>query len=100
MPRSTHYVAVMPAGMVTRALALYRESARQHEEQALLESLTPRERQVLAMMTHGTDNRTMARRLHISYATVRTHVRSILAKLGARSQLEAVAKAREWGFRG
>ena len=91
---------VMPAGMVTRALALYRESARQHEEQALLESLTPRERQVLAMMTHGTDNRTMARRLHISYATVRTHVRSILAKLGARSQLEAVAKAREWGFRG
>jgi PAS domain S-box-containing protein len=36
----------------------------------------------------------------ISYATVRTHVRSILAKLGARSQLEAVTKARKWGFRG
>jgi DNA-binding NarL/FixJ family response regulator len=90
---------VMPAGIVTRALALYRESARQHEEQALLESLTPRERQILAMMTHGADNRTVAQRLQISYATVRTHVRSILAKLGARSQLEAVAKAREWGFR-
>jgi two-component system response regulator DevR len=91
---------VMPAGIITRALALYRESARRHEGHALLESLTPRERQILAMMTHGTDNRTMAERLQISYATVRTHVRSILAKLGARSQLEAVAKAREWGFRG
>jgi DNA-binding NarL/FixJ family response regulator len=91
---------VIPAGIVTRALALYRQSTRQYEGQALLESLTPRERQILAMMTRGTDNRTMAERLHISYATVRTHVRSILAKLGARSQLEAVAKAREWGFRG
>jgi two-component system, NarL family, response regulator DevR len=91
---------VMPAGMITRALALYRESTRQHAGQALVETLTPRERQILAMMTHGTDNRTVAERLQISYATVRTHVRSILAKLGARSQLEAVAKAREWGFRG
>jgi two-component system, NarL family, response regulator DevR len=90
----------VPAGIVTRALALYRESARRHKGHALLESLTPREKQILAMMTHGTDNRTMAERLQISYATVRTHVRSILAKLGARSQLEAVAKAREWGFRG
>jgi DNA-binding NarL/FixJ family response regulator len=91
---------VMSAGIVTRALAVYRESARQHAGQALLESLTPRERQILAMMTHGTDNRTVAERLQISYATVRTHVLSILAKLGAQSQLEAVAKAREWGFRG
>jgi DNA-binding NarL/FixJ family response regulator len=91
---------VMPAGIVTRALALFRRSTRQHEGQALLESLTPRERQILAMMTHGIDNRTVAERLQISYATVRTHVRSILAKLGVRSQLEAVAKAREWDFRG
>jgi DNA-binding NarL/FixJ family response regulator len=51
-------------------------------------------------MTQGADNRTVAQRLHISYATVRTHVRSILAKLGARSRLDAVAKATEWGFRG
>jgi DNA-binding CsgD family transcriptional regulator len=36
--------------------------------------------------------------LHISYATVRTHVRSILAKLGARSRLDAVAKAHALGL--
>jgi two-component system, NarL family, response regulator DevR len=91
---------VIPAGILTRALAVYRESTRQHAGQALLETLTPRERQILALMIYGADNRTVAERLQISYATVRTHVRSILAKLGARSQLEAVAKAREWGFRG
>jgi PAS domain S-box-containing protein len=91
---------VIPAGIPIRALAVYRESTQQRAGQALLESLTPRERQILAMMTHGTDNRTVAERLQISYATVRTHVRSILAKLGARSQLEAVTKARKWGFRG
>ena len=90
---------VIPAGLITRALALYREGARQRAHQALLESLTPREKQVLALMTDGADNRTVAERLHISYATVRTHVRSILAKLGARSRLDAVAKATDWGFR-
>jgi DNA-binding NarL/FixJ family response regulator len=90
---------VMPAGAMTRALALYREGAQQRAHQALLDSLTPRERQVLTLMADGADNRTVAERLHISYATVRTHVRSILAKLGTRSQLETVAKAAEWGFR-
>jgi len=91
---------VIPAGIITRALALYREGAQQRAHQALLESLTPREKQVLALMTDGADNRTVAERLQISYATVRSHVRSILAKLGTRSRLEAVAKATEWGFRG
>jgi DNA-binding CsgD family transcriptional regulator len=51
-------------------------------------------------MIHGADNRAVAERLQISYATVRTHVRSILAKLDARSQLDAVAKAVQLGLRG
>lgn len=90
----------IPSGILTRALAVYRESTRHQEERAQLENLTSREREILAMMAQGADNRTVAERLQISYATVRTHVRSILTKLGARSQLEAVAKAREWGFHG
>jgi DNA-binding NarL/FixJ family response regulator len=91
---------VIPAGLIMRALARHREGSHQRERHAqLLESLTPREKQILALMTHGADNRTVAERLQISYATVRTHVRSILAKLGARSRLEAVAKATDWGFR-
>jgi DNA-binding NarL/FixJ family response regulator len=91
---------LIPAGTITGVLSRERESARQHARQEeLLGRLTRREQEILALMIQGADNRTVAKRLSISYATVRTHVRSILAKLGARSQLEAVAKATQWGFR-
>ena len=91
---------LIPAVAIATALAKDREVAREHSRQAeLLGSLTPREREILALMTQGADNRAVADRLHITYATVRTHVRSILTKLGARSQLDAVAKAAQLGFR-
>jgi len=90
---------LISAGTLTSLLARERESARQHARQTeLLGKLTPREQEILAFMIRGLDNRAVAERLHISYATVRTHVRSILAKLGAQSQLEAVARATQWGF--
>jgi two-component system, NarL family, response regulator DevR len=90
---------LIPAETITGVLTRERESARQHARNAeLLGRLTAREQEILALMMQGADNRTVAERLSISYATVRTHVRSILAKLGARSQLEAVAKATQWGF--
>jgi len=91
---------VIPAGAIATALAARRRITRErsiHEQ--MIASLTPRETQILALMIDGIDNRSMAERLHISYATVRTHVRSILGKLGARSQLDAVAKATQLGFR-
>ncbi|HKT03685.1 MAG TPA: helix-turn-helix transcriptional regulator [Rugosimonospora sp.] len=50
-------------------------------------------------MAEGMDNRDMARRLSISYTTVRSHVRHLLRKLGARSKLEAVVKAADCGLR-
>ncbi|MEV7647494.1 response regulator transcription factor [Arthrobacter sp. NPDC089319] len=56
-------------------------------------ALTERERQVLALMAAGHDVRTNARTLGISQHTCRGYVKSILAKLGAHSQLEAVATA-------
>jgi DNA-binding NarL/FixJ family response regulator len=42
------------------------------------------------------DNRDIARELSISYTTVRSHVRHLLSKMGARSKLEAVVRAAEW----
>jgi DNA-binding NarL/FixJ family response regulator len=91
---------LIPAGTVTGVLARERESARQQARHAqLLGRLTGREQDILGLMIQGADNRAVAERLNISYATVRTHVRSILAKLGTRSQLEAVARATQWGFR-
>jgi DNA-binding NarL/FixJ family response regulator len=56
-------------------------------------ALTERERQVLALMAAGYDVRTNSRTLGISQHTCRGYVKSILAKLGAHSQLEAVAAA-------
>jgi PAS domain S-box-containing protein len=53
--------------------------------------LTRRERQVLALLASGTSTRAIAGQLSISPATARNHVRSILAKLGVHSQVEAVA---------
>lgn len=59
------------------------------------ESLSAREREVLQLMADGVATRQIAQQLGISYSTVRTHVRSISAKLGTRSMVNAVVTARE-----
>jgi two-component system, NarL family, response regulator DevR len=90
---------LIPAGTIARALAVRRESARRRAERdELLARLTSREKEILALMVRGADNMAIAEELHISYATVRTHVRSILRKLDAHSQLDAVAKAAQLGL--
>jgi DNA-binding NarL/FixJ family response regulator len=54
--------------------------------------LTPREREILALLCDGLTNKEIATRLFITDITVKAHVRSILAKLGARSRTEAVVR--------
>jgi len=68
-------------------------SRRQTESQR--ESLTPREKEVLRLMAGGVSSRDIADQLGISYATVRTHIRSLGAKLGVHSKVQAIVKARE-----
>ena len=63
-----------------------------------VERLTPREREVLELMAAGLDNRAIAAKLRIQYTTVRGHVRSVIEKIGARSRLEAVARAYQGGW--
>jgi DNA-binding NarL/FixJ family response regulator len=60
-----------------------------------LEPLTSREIEVLRLMAEGTASRDIATRLGITYATVRSHIRSVGSKLGVHSKGEAVVKARE-----
>jgi DNA-binding NarL/FixJ family response regulator len=64
-----------------------------------LDGLTTRERQVLQCMVDGLTRLEIARRLHLSVNTVRTHTQSIIAKLGAHSTLESVALALRKGLR-
>ncbi len=58
-----------------------------------LDVLTPREREVLDLLTEGLDGQAIAERLYLSPATVRNHIQHILTKLGVHSRTEAVALA-------
>ncbi|QUH02676.1 response regulator transcription factor [Saccharopolyspora erythraea] len=59
----------------------------------LASHLTARERQCLELLVEGAQTRAMARGLGVSSTTVRTHVQSILTKLGVHSRLEAASFA-------
>ena len=56
-------------------------------------TLTPREREVLALLAEGLEQRDIAAKLFISPKTVATHIQRILSKLGVRSRAQAVAAA-------
>ncbi len=58
-----------------------------------IDALTPREREVLAQIAEGRSNREIARLLHMSEKTVKTHVSSVLAKLGVADRTQAALYA-------
>ncbi len=60
--------------------------------------LTPREREVLALLADGTQLKDISRQLGIQLETCRGYVKSLLSKLGARSQLQAVVLAARYGL--
>lgn len=68
------------------------------EETVSALSLTPREIEVLYLLAKGRDTPTIASALFLSVHTVRGYVKEVLRKLGAHSQLEAVAIARRAGL--
>ncbi len=59
--------------------------------------LTPREREVLALVASGATNREIGERLHMAEKTASVHVSRILAKLNVRSRTEAAAVAHRQG---
>jgi PAS domain S-box-containing protein len=56
-------------------------------------SLTTREREVITLIAMGRETNEIAKQLHISSETVRTHVRNAMSKLGARTRAQLVAVA-------
>lgn len=60
--------------------------------------LTPREREVLALMVEGLNNRHIVGQLNVSASTIKSHVSSILTKLGVASRTEAVTLALRHGL--
>lgn len=62
------------------------------------DALTPREREVLALLAEGLSNKAIADRLAISEHTAKFHVNAVLAKLGVQRRTEAVVRAARLGL--
>ncbi|MFC9859683.1 MULTISPECIES: LuxR C-terminal-related transcriptional regulator [unclassified Streptomyces] len=90
----THLPPALLTGVLRELTA-----ARKHrtESERLVQSLTPREREVLRCMVAGLGRKAVAERLFLSPHTVRTHMQNVLGKLGVHSTLAAVALARRAG---
>ncbi|MCM2413626.1 response regulator transcription factor [Streptomyces sp. RKAG290] len=90
----THLPAALLTGVLRELMA---ERKHRSESEELVESLTPREREVLRCMVAGLGRKAVAERLFLSPHTVRTHMQNVLGKLGVHSTLAAVALARRAG---
>ncbi|MEU3374895.1 response regulator transcription factor [Streptomyces sp. NPDC006660] len=65
---------------------------------AALDGLSPREREVLTLVGQARSNSEIARLLHLSEATVKTHVSAVLRKLALRDRVQAVVAAYDLGL--
>ncbi len=81
--------ALITTDLLARLLPQVRSSTSRREP-----ILTPREHDVLELLSEAATNEVIAQRLFISVHTVRNHVANIMAKLNAHSRLEAVVAAR------
>ena len=88
------------APSVTRRLLeeFARRPAADRPSPASLDALTPREREVLALVARGRSNAEIAAELYVGEATVKSHVAHVLMKLGSRDRVHAVIHAYEVGL--
>jgi DNA-binding NarL/FixJ family response regulator len=88
------------APSVTRRLLeeFARRPAPERPPPASLDALTPREREVLALVARGRSNAEIAAELYVGEATVKSHVAHLLMKLGLRDRIHAVIRAYDVGL--
>jgi DNA-binding NarL/FixJ family response regulator len=100
-----HAVRVIAAGDALLAPSVTRRMIEEFASQPVkarederLEALTQREREVLALLARGHSNAELAAALFVSEGTIKTHVSSLLGKLGLRDRVQAVVLAYETGI--
>ena len=94
----TQAIKSIAAGLTVFDSALMRDDVPETGYDALSESLTPREHEVLALLADGLGNKEIAHRLNISEHTIKFHIRSILEELGTSSRTEAVTRGLRSGL--
>jgi DNA-binding NarL/FixJ family response regulator len=92
--------ALLAPSITRRLLDRFAEQAPQDQAKPppQLESLTERELEVLKLVAKGLSNAELAEKLFLSETTVKTHVSSVLRKLGLRDRVQAVVVAYEAGL--
>ena len=86
--------ALIAPNVTVRLLGAFADSAPAAPVQPV-EALTDREEQVLAAVARGRTNREISDDFHITLSTVKTHIASLMAKLGARNRVEIAMWAYE-----
>ncbi|GAA3395674.1 response regulator transcription factor [Cryptosporangium minutisporangium] len=89
--------ALLAPGITRRLIARFAESELPRPAPALA-GVTPREREVLLLVARGLSNQEIAEQLHLSEATVKTHIGRLLDKLTARDRAQLVIAAYESGL--
>jgi DNA-binding NarL/FixJ family response regulator len=90
--------ALLSPSVTRRLIAEFAKRPLERELSPRLAELTQREREVLVAMARGLSNAELAEELYISENTVKTHVRRVLTKLGARDRVNAVVMAYQGGL--
>jgi two-component system nitrate/nitrite response regulator NarL len=87
-----------PAEVIEMLRMVSRKRQEEYEAQRAIEKLTPREKQVLQALGEGLDSKDIAKKLHITVETERTHMVNILNKLDVHSRLQALVFAARHGL--
>jgi RNA polymerase sigma factor (sigma-70 family) len=90
--------ALIAPAITKRLIEQFARAAPASTTSPQIASLTPREREVLTLVARGLSNREIAAELVLSEATVKTHVKRVLAKLEVRDRVQAVVVAYEAGL--
>jgi DNA-binding NarL/FixJ family response regulator len=90
--------ALLAPSVTRRIIEQFARRPANPELGARLESLTQREREVLELLASGKSNAELAAELFVTEGTIKTHVSSLLAKLGLRDRVQAVVLAYESGL--
>ncbi|HTX32885.1 MAG TPA: response regulator transcription factor [Solirubrobacteraceae bacterium] len=90
--------ALLSPSVTQRLIAEFAARAKEPPAASVLEELTDREREVMALAAGGLTNEQIANRLVVSVATAKTHVSRAMVKLGARDRAQLVVLAYETGL--